>query len=573
VRLVLLPKEGQGLPPRLRVSLDASIAPPRFTGDVVAVGARLMPPAPPLVPGAYDFSRVAWFQGLGATGKATSLSVLNSRAEETSYRKRLSSHIQSKLEPEYAGLATALVTGDRAAISEAQEEAMRNSGLAHLLSISGLHITAVVAAAMFVILRLLGLSQRLALRWPLVTISAGFGATAGIGYTLLAGAEVPTVRSCVAAILVLGGLAMGREAITLRLVATGALIVLLLWPESLVSPSFQLSFAAITALVALNENARFRALVERREEGLGWRFCRAIFALLMTGIVVEITLTPIALFHFNKAGLYGALANIVAIPWTTFVIMPLLAIALLLSPLGLDGWVWWLVERASSLLLDLATSVAALPGAVTTVPSMPVGAFALMVVGGVWLLLWRSKLRFLGFLPVIIGGWLALSVTPPDVMMTNDGRHLAVRTDQGGYAILRPRTGDFVREMLAEQVGEVRIDADIENTSAARCSDDVCIARLVREGRAYRVMATRSRHFLPWREFTAICQQVDIVMSDRTLPAGCTPQWIKADRPFLAKTGGLSVYLSARIAKVGRQMGDQHPWLNPPQIIPPRRKN
>lgn len=144
---------------------------------------------------------------------------------------------------------------------------MRRSGLAHLLSISGLHVAAMVGAMMLLTLKLLALSPRLALRLPLVLIAAGVGALAGIGYTLLAGAEVPTVRSCVASLLVLAGLAAGREAMTLRLVATGAIVVLLIRPESLAGPSFQLSFAAVTAIVALHEHPRVRAWARRHDEG------------------------------------------------------------------------------------------------------------------------------------------------------------------------------------------------------------------------------------------------------------------------------------------------------------------
>jgi competence protein ComEC len=147
---------------------------------------------------------------------------------------------------------------------------------------------------------------------------------------------VPTIRSCIAALLVLAALAMGREAITLRLVAAGALVVLLLWPEALVSPSFQLSFAAVTALIAFNEHPKVKAFARRREEdGLLWRVGRFLLITLATGLVVEAALAPIGLYHFHRAGLYGSLANMIAIPLTTFVIMPVEMLALLFDTMGL----------------------------------------------------------------------------------------------------------------------------------------------------------------------------------------------------------------------------------------------
>src|SRR5207253_7169715 len=281
----------------------------------------------------YDFARDAWFKRIGAVGKALGPVEIVQPGHSgglESVRQRLAQHIRSRLPGSEAGIAVALVTGDQNSVSESDAQAMRNSGLTHLLSVSGLHIAAVVAASMLLSLKLLALSERLALRFNLVLVSAGVAAAAGIGYTLLTGAQVPTVRSCVAALLVLLGIALGRDAISIRLIAVGALAVLLFRPEALAGPSFQMSFAAVTAIVALHSTAWARRLFQRREESIFMRAGRAIVALLLTGLSVEVALIPLALFHFHRAGLYGVGANIVAIPLTTFVIMPLEAGALFL---------------------------------------------------------------------------------------------------------------------------------------------------------------------------------------------------------------------------------------------------
>ena len=235
-----------------------------------------------------------------------------------------------------------MATGDTGGIEEPDQEAMRRSGLAHLLSVSGLHITAVVGLTMILASRLLALNMRLALTGRVPLVSAATAAAAALGYTWLTGSEVPTIRSCIAALLVLAAMAMGREALTLRLVATGALVVLLLWPESLASPSFQLSFAAVTAIIALAEHPAVRRWFAPREEGWAGRTLRGAGSLLLTGLIVEIVLMPIAVYHFHKAGVYGALANIIAIPLTTFVVMPLEALALLFDAIGLGAPFWWL---------------------------------------------------------------------------------------------------------------------------------------------------------------------------------------------------------------------------------------
>jgi len=571
-RLVVRPA-GEGLPVRVRINVEADkMVAGLEPGATIRVRAWMMPPAPTPVPGAYDFSRAAWFQQIGGTGRALGVEVIAPAATQSFWariavlRQRLSNHIRARLGAAAGegGIAAALATGDQYGIPEADADAMRRSGLAHLLSVSGLHLTAVVGAVMLLTLKLLALSPTLALRYRLVLIAAGAGALAGIAYTLLTGAEVPTVRSCVAALLVLAGIALGREAITLRMVAVGAMIVLLLWPDSLAGASFQLSFAAIVAIVALHESKRAKAWFARRDEGWPARILRALLALVLTGIAVEVALAPIALFHFHRQGLYGAFANVVAIPLTTFIIMPLEALALLLDLVGLGAPFWWLTGQALSFLLWLARSAATAPGAVALLPAMAPAAFALMVAGGLWICLWRTKLRLWGLVPLALGALWALATPPPDLIVTGDGRHLALRTPEGELALLRSRAGDYVRDTLAEASGAEPDFQDLESLPIAACSPDLCAAALERGGRRWHILATRTPNRIPWEEMIQACAAADIVISDRALPRGCTPRWLRADLLLLRRTGGLSIVLGdpPAVATVAERQG-RHPWALP----------
>lgn len=570
VRLVLVPRRRADLPPRVRVNLAEADAPSGMAaGATIRLRARLVPPPPSAVPGAYDFARVAWFAELGATGKghAPIELVRPGKAPGTDLRARLSAHIQSRIAGSAGGIASALATGDRGAISDEDAEAMQRSGLAHLLSVSGLHVTAVTAAAMLLVLRLLALSPTLALRWRLPLVAAGAGALAAIGYTLLTGAEVPTVRSCIAALLVLLALSLGREAITLRLVAAGAVIVLLLWPEAAAGPSFQLSFAAVTAIVALHESPRVRGWFVRREESLGRRLSRGVASLLLTGMAVELALMPIALFHFHHAGIYGALANIIAIPLTTFVIMPLEAAALVLDAIAAGAPLWWLAERALGALLWLAHAAANAPGAVAALPAMPLGAFAATLVGGLWIALWRTRIRWAGAIPLVAGlGW-ALLTPSPDLLVTGDGRHLAIRTQDGGFALLRERAGDYTRSMLGENSGAGDSLAELAASRDARCSPDLCLIDFASGGRKWRVAATRSSYLVPWGDMMAACRSADVVVSERRLPPGCTPRWLKLDRETLARTGGVAIGFASGSVRTVRD-GGTHPWKHPLTVQP-----
>ena len=562
---VLVAPQGAELPPLIRVSIDEADAPRGLApGAEIRLRARLAPPPPMALPGTYDFARDAWFRGIGAVGKTLGPpEVIKPAAPAGLDRVRtdLREHILSRLPASAAGIAVALATGDQNAVGEEDAEAMRRSGLTHLLSVSGLHIAAVVAFAMLLSLKLLALSERLALRFNLVLVSAAVAAAAGIGYTLLTGAQVPTVRSCVAAILILAGIALGRDAISIRLIAAGALVVLVFRPEALAGASFQMSFAAVTAIVALHSTAWSRRLFQRREESIVIGWARAGLATVATGIAVEIALIPLALFHFHRSGLYGVGANIVAIPLTTFVIMPLEAGALLLDVFGWGKPLWFLCGAAIDGLLRMAHTVASAKGAVAMLPSMPGWAFAAMVGGGLWLALWNTRMRVFGLAPFIVGAAGAIAAPSPDLLITGDGRHLAVVDSGGVPLILRERAGDYIRDLLAEASGFDGDPADLGSQPYSACSRDACLGVISKRDSQWRVLATRSAYRIDWETLTAACAKVDVAVSDRRLPRGCEPHWLKLDRAALARTGGIAIHFGSKpwVDTVADRVG-AHPW-------------
>jgi len=567
LRLTIHPDD-PALPPSIRVSLplgDADAFGDRLgSGALIETRARLAPPMPMALPTTHDFARDAWFMGLGATGRALGeVTVLRpARASGLdALRQRLDRHIRERLPGGEGGIATAFVTGDQGSVTDEDAEAMRRSGLAHLLSVSGLHIAAVIGFTYVLVLRLFGLVPALALRFNLVALGFAAGAMAGVGYTVLTGLQVPTVRSCIAALLVLAGVLLGREALSLRLIASGALLVLLIRPESLAGASFQLSFAAVTSLVALYSFGPYRRFCERREEGFVRARLRGLGAMILTGLTVEFALMPFALYHFHKSGLYGVGANLIAIPLTTFAVMPLEAGALLLDLVGLGEPLWTLTGWSIDLLLSVAHHVADTAGAVAILPAMPRLAFGLFVAGGLWLCLWTQPWRRWGFLPIAAGAILTWLAPMPSLLVTGDGRHLAVVDEQGTPWLLRDRAGDFVRDMVAENAG---FDGDPPPLAAyprARCSADSCVANLGPSGRT--LLALRSGQRLDWRELTSACATADIVVADRRLPRGCRARWLTLDPPRLRQTGGLIVYADRnRVATVAERLGNL-PWAKP----------
>ncbi len=240
--------------------------------------------------------------------------------------------------------------------------------------------------------------------------------------------------------------------------------------------------------------------------------------------------------------------------------MPLEALALLFDCVGLGGPAWWLAGKALALLLGLARHVAAFPGAVAALPSMPLGAFLLMVAGGLWIALWRTHMRRLGTLPLVIGMTWALLTPAPDLLITGDGKHLAVRTPDGALHLLRPLAKDYVRQQLGEGSGVQSTALDLDTLPGARCTRDVCLAVIPRGGRRWHMLATRSPYMLDLEQFKTACAWADIAVSDRRLPRTCVPRWLKLDAPALAQSGGVAINLAG--ASVRTVNGnDRHPWI------------
>ncbi len=567
VRLVLatrLPDSARAAKVRLNLpeALDQKAIAP---GSVLRLRARLMPPAPPMLPGGYNFARAAWFSGLAGTGTVIApVEVLKDGRDQRGLKAMqiaLSRHVRSQIDGSSGALAATLASGDRGSIAEEDDQAMRDSGLAHLLSISGLHVSALIALAYLVSLRLFALWPWLTLRVRLPLMAAACGAFAGIFYTLLTGAEVPTVRSCIGSLLVLAAVALGRDALSTRMLAIVAFLVLLLWPEALIGPSFQFSFAAVLAIVALSQSAPVRRFLSARDESWLTRTARNLAMIFLTGLVIEFALMPIGLYHFHKAGFYGAFANVIAIPLTTVVVMPLIAGALLLDLVGLGAPGWWLVDLALKALLGLAHWVSAQPGAVTRMPAMGSGSFALFVAGGLWLALWRGRKRLLGLVPAVIGTISLAGLQPPDVLISRDGRHVGI-TDPGTGDLLIMRDGrsSYAKDNLTEMSGMNGATRLLAEWEGARCNADFCSVIIEREGQEWSLLIGRGRDFVPERALAAACERSDIVISDRWLPASCRPRWLKADRRLLAREGGLAIDLRAgRVRSVAQSQGE-HGW-------------
>ena len=426
-------------PAEVRVSLR-SAAPALRPGDRVHLRAFLMPPSPPSEPHGFDFARQAYFLQLGGVGYALGQPELIARAGARGWslslaalRQTIATKVASVIPGAAGAIAVALLTGLRGALPDQIWSQWAIAGIAHLLAISGLHL-ALVAGTLFFFARIaFALAPPLALRLPTKKLAAAVALVGAFGYLLISGATVPTQRAFITTALMLLAVMVDRNPFSMRLVAWAAMVVLLLQPESLLGPSFQMSFAAVVALIAVYETGAARR--PAGATGLDWRLILYLGGIALTTVVASAATTPFAIYHFSRFPTYGIVTNLIAVPLTAVWIMPLGMLGLLLMPLGLGDPCFVLMGWGITVIIKAAALVAGLPGAALAVARPPLAALILTALGGLWLCLWRTRWRRLGLIGVGLGLGVLLLDRPPDLLIDGRGQIVAVRLDSGRLAL------------------------------------------------------------------------------------------------------------------------------------------
>lgn len=445
-------------PVRVRINVrrvDGDPAP----GRLLHVRAALLPPPEPVAPGAFDFARRAYFQRLGAVGFAYGRARVTRVAGASGIRARLNAvrhavtaRIMAGLSYPENAIAAALITGERRAIPSALQEAVRAAGLAHLLAISGLHF-ALVAGLLYAASRTaLACIPYVALRFPIKKWAAAGAFGGACAYLAISGASIPSQRAFLMLAIVLLAVVLDRTPISMRLVAVAAAAVLALSPESLLGPSFQLSFAAVVALVAFYEANARRIAAWGRDLRWARRTTLYVLGIALTTVIAGAATAPFAVHHFNRFAVYGVAANLVAVPIAGLWIMPWAIVALALMPLGLDSVALAPMGWGIDAVVRVAREVASWPGAVLHVPAVPDSWPILVGFGGLWLALWRGPLRLAGLFPLAAAAAAAALERPPDVILGRQPQAYAVRVENGGLAV-SPGTRGFARAVWLERAG------------------------------------------------------------------------------------------------------------------------
>ena len=429
-------------------------------GECVEMIGRIMPLAKAVVPGGYQFDRKSYFAGLKGSGFAESrwfkIDCPNGGRHKTfsayiaDIRQKIVNRITALLPPDEAAITAAVIAGERSLIGQRLNEQYRDSGLAHFLSISGLHMSMLAGLMFFLVRFILALFPPVALQFDTKKIAAVMALAMSLIYLLISGMEIPAQRAFIMTSVVLLGVLTDRRAISMQTIALAAFLVLLFNPEVLTSASFQMSFAAVLGMIAFYEKVESRVRKFLHIDGMN-KWLRGIW-LYIIGVVVSdfiasLMTLPFAVYHFNMVALYTTLGNFMAGPIIGLIIMPFVLLSLLLLPLGLDAPFIKIVGLGIKWVNDITAWVASLPYAGYQVPSMPFWGLLLIVIGGLWLMLWQEKWRLLGWFGIIIGVMSLLTVRVPDIMISADTKAVAFKNSEGRLELVASRGARFVKSV------------------------------------------------------------------------------------------------------------------------------
>ncbi|MBN9412720.1 MAG: ComEC/Rec2 family competence protein [Candidatus Paracaedimonas acanthamoebae] len=433
-------------------------------GQKVKFKGVLLPPNAPVAPGAYDFRKKAFFEKISAVGYGITFPEINKDygpqgikekliTELTRMRHSLTKYLKITIGGDSGAIAAALITGDRSGISEELREDFANSGLAHILAISGLHLSIVAGLVFLVFRKGLSFIPWLTLRYPIKKWAAAFAIILTFFYLVICDFAIPAQRSFMMTAIILVAVITDRTAITLRNVALAAIVILLVLPESIISPSFQMSFSAVIALVSGYEILK-KPLEHWRTTYRQWwqTLLFYLFGITFSTILATIATTPYIVYTFNRFTLHALPANIICIPLLSFIIMPSLVLYLVISSFSSASYLALFLQKIIGFMTEIAHTISSWPGSTLLVPSIPSHILLIFTLSFLWICLWKTSWRWWGGGGMIIAFILTSFSPKPDIFMAGDKNLICLLDVEGKGWVNSLQAGRFARENWLKMV-------------------------------------------------------------------------------------------------------------------------
>ena len=367
-------------------------------------------------------------------------------------RQNIAGRLKGALSPQQASVALALLVGQKNAITDEDKQALRDAGLAHMLAISGLHVGLFSGALFFLIRLFLVMIPDLAVRYPAKKIAAVLTLFGAVFYMLIAGMTIPTLRAVLMIAVVFLAIILDRSPISLRLVAFAALIVLLFSPESLLSASFHMSFAAVACLIYAYEVTRSFWMGWYRQEGWYHKLFLYFLGVCFTTVIASLATAPFALYHFGQVSYLGSLANLVAVPLLAFLIMPCALLSLAMMPFGLEHWPLQGVGIGIDYIIEISYWAAALPDAIVKSPAWRFSSFVAIVGSVLFMILWKGWGKIIA-LPVLVGAMFYVHQPLPDILVAGSHQLFGFKEPGGDLYVSTRRRERFVLRNWEEHYG------------------------------------------------------------------------------------------------------------------------
>ncbi len=546
------------LPKRIR--LRATDQGPRFEyGDLICGRAMLDRPKGPLRPGGYDFGRALWFDRIGGTGFAiSSLRHCNAQPQQTappattmasliaSLRRTIADRLDSALEEPHRALARALILGDRGRIADEDLKALREAGLGHLLAISGLHMAVFAGTVFFLVRAGLAISPTLAQQYPIKKWAALAALAGGSVYFLISGQSIPTQRAFLMIGIVFLAILTERPALTLRNVGIAAMVILLFRPESLLSPGFQMSFAAVTALIVfyqLTLTARPLQQISDFTRQVTWlRPLYYLFGICLTSLIATAATAPFAIYHFHQLSYMGPVGNMLAIPIFSVLLMPSAVSTLALMPLGLEGLALAPLSLAIDLLLASAHWTASFDPAVIKTGVITATSVILMTLAAMLIIFVLGRLRWAGVPLLVAAIFTAPPPRKPDIYINRDGSLVAIRAQDGRLYAPDGRKATFALTNWLRADGDSRSASDSRDSLFFRCDDEACSGttgdQTAPAPQRKKVSLVRTMGALAEE-----CRTADIVIYNRSITRPCKNAAMVLSRQELTLGGATTIYI------------------------------
>jgi competence protein ComEC len=417
-------------------------------GQKISAYVILHPPSKILFPNKYDFSRHAYFSQIDANGFLVSKIKIIQDVNSGSFsnfleglRGNIYNELQKNLGGQYANVAAALMIGEQTSVSLDILNSMRKSGLSHVLSVSGVHLSLVSIICFFAIRFLLSNFVFFAQRYNTKKIAAIISFFVSLFYLLISGMQIATLRSFIMVAFIIIAVLVDRENDARRSVCFSALIILFFMPESIFHPSFQMSFSAVLGLVSFYEIYISKVLLRMtKERDIFSRIKLYFYGAVVSSLIAGFSTAMFVLYNFNNYSHYSVLANLLAAPIVSFFIMPGVVLTFLLMPIGLVNIGLWPVEFGIKLMLKISDKVSSISGAMSFLPTIPSNILLLFVFGFLWLTLWQKSWRYLGAIPLVLSLFLLFTLKFPSLII--DAKYGSVLMKEGDELV---RIGGYKR--------------------------------------------------------------------------------------------------------------------------------